>query len=296
MALLQCGKMAVARTRSAARMLTTCLPTHTQKTRLAQRLPALGACRNVVNAESTGSVVQVGKQQHWTAFMNNGRERQLLVHVVNSVEEGDAEGVLRAMDEFWAHHFGMKGTDSWSVRKDVLDSTLREKMPEFCLELGTYCGYSSLRIAQNLPPNGLLVTIEVDPLFAAIATKVVEYAGLQHKVKCLIGSAETKLDSIGECLKKHQQSPTPRRLDFILCDHSKQRFVPDLDLLEKSGLAGPGTVVMGDTTHYPGGNESEALNLLSHFVGSEKFQVQQHINTNKDSAQGITVCEWQHLV
>jgi len=241
-----------------------------------------------VHAETLGTVVQVGKQQHWTAFMY-GRERQLLVHVVNSAAEGDVDSVLDAMDSFWANHFGMKGTDSWSTRKEMLDGLVSEKAPKSALELGTYCGYSALRIARSLPDDGRLVSIEVDPLFGAIATKIVEYAGLDWKVKILSGTVEHKLDRIAECL-----APATK-VDFLLCDHSKERFVPDLELLEGAGLAGPGTVVMGDTTVYPGEEAAGGgRDLLSYVAGSQKFRVQQHVGTERSS--GITVCEWQHLV
>jgi len=243
-----------------------------------------------------GTVVQVGKQQHWTAFMY-GRERQLLVHVVGSAQEGDVESVLDAMDSFWAHQFGMKGTDTWTMRKDMLDGLLGKKAPRCCLELGTYCGYSALRIARNLPEDGLLVSIEVDPLFGAIATKIVEYAGLGHKVKILTGTAESKIERICQLLAK-RPGGTSERFDFVLCDHSKERFVPDLEILERAGLAGPGTVVMGDTTHYPGEEETAedgaGQNLLSYVAASRKFRVQQHVSTEQTS--GITVCEWQYVV
>merc|ERR550532_1750468 len=151
--------------------------------RASRRLPyEFCTARGIVHAETLGTVVQVGKQQHWTAFMY-GRERQLLLHVVNSAKEGDVDSVLDSMDKFWAHHFGMKGTDTWSIRKDMLDRLVKEKAPSSALELGTYCGYSALRIARGLPEHGQLVSIEVDPLFGAIATKIVEYAGLGQKVK-----------------------------------------------------------------------------------------------------------------
>lgn len=43
-------------------------------------------------------------------------------------------------------------------------------------------GYSALRIARNLPEGGRLLSVEKDELFAAIATKIIEFAGLDDKV------------------------------------------------------------------------------------------------------------------
>jgi len=269
-----------------------CLPRLARAAPLAPRFPLAGpgAARGIVHAETVGTVVQVGKENHWATFMY-GRERQLLVHVVKSAEEGDVQSVLAAMDEFWAHHFGMKGVDSWTIRKELLDGLVRDKTPTYALELGTYCGYSALRIARNLPENGFLVSIDVDPLFGAIATKIIEHAGLSHKVKVLTGTVETKLKRIASLIGPEGKA------DFVLCDHSKERFVPDLELLEGAGVAGPGTVVMGDTTVYPGEEAAAGgKDLLTYFAGSDHYRVAQHVGTEKASKSGITVCEWQHLV
>jgi len=254
-------------------------------------LPMLHRPRGIVHAETVGTVVRIGREQHWASWMY-GRERQLLVHVVKSAQEGDPDSVMESMNSFWAYHFGMSGTDSWQTRGEVLDNVIKDKAPQKCLELGTYCGYSALRIAKHLPEGGQLVSIEVDPLFGAIATKIVEYAGYSSKVKILTGTVATKLHRIEELI-----SPDPStqiKYDFVLCDHSKEQFVPDLKILEKANLVGPGTVVMGDTTVYPGETSSEAgKDLLTYFVSSNKFAVKHHVST--EATSGITVSEWCHL-
>lgn len=224
-----------------------------------------------------------------------GRERQLLTHVVNTVEEGDTDGVIRAMDEFWATHFFMQGTEKWDQRNQLLDNALEGKGPGRCLELGTYCGYSALRIARLLPADGLLVSIELDPLFAAIATKIIEYAGLRDKVRVLTGSLESRLERVQDLVAHKGDEHV--RFGFVLCDHSKNMFVPDLELLEKAGLAGQGTRLMGDTTSYPGESDREVVNLLSHLSDSGKFRVRQHVSTGADGAkEGITISDWANLV
>lgn len=245
--------------------------------------------RGLIDAQDAGTVVRVGKQDHWATFMY-GRERQLLIQVVNAAQEGNPDSVLDAMDTFWAHHFGMKGTSTWTIRKEILDQTMKDKSPSSCLELGTYCGYSALRIARNLPASGRLVSIDVDPLFGAIASRIVEYAGLSDKVKILTGTVGTKTEKIARCFSSG-------RADFVLCDHSKDLFVSDLQLLERAGIAGPGTVIMGDTTIYPGEAEAQGGNeFLSYMKANEKFLVQQHVGTEGKEASGITVVGWQHIV
>jgi len=225
-------------------------------------------------------------KEHWSSFMF-GRERQLLIHVINTAKEEDANSVLEAMDTFWGKTFAMEGTSSWSVRGEMVDKVILDKKPTKCLEIGTYCGYSALRIGKTLPEDGLLVSIEVDPLFAAIATKIIEFAGLATKVKVLMGTVESQSARIARKFGKETA-------DFVLCDHSKALFVPDLKTLEDRGVVGPGTVVMGDTTVYPGDAAADGKeNLLEYFATHPKYRVQTHVNTKQFS--GITVSEWVHL-
>merc|ERR1719215_1022850 len=243
------------------------------------------AARSIVSAESLGTVMRVDNE-HWSSFMF-GRERQLLIHVVKTAKEGDADSVLAAMDAFWENVFSKAGTESWSVRGGVMDKVLQEKGPKNAVEIGTYCGYSSLRMGRMLPEDGLLVSIEVDPLFAAIATKIVEHAGLSHKVKIIIGTVEEKASLMATCFKGNA--------DVLLCDHSKELFVPDLQRLENVGIMGPGTVVMGDTTVYPGDTIGEGGDdLLSYFANNPKYKVQSH--QSSQAGGGITVSEWTHMV
>lgn len=56
------------------------------------------------------------------------------------------------------------------------------------LELGTYCGYSAIRIARLLRPEARVFTLELNPVHAAVAKQMIEFAGLQDKVHLLAGT------------------------------------------------------------------------------------------------------------
>lgn len=64
----------------------------------------------------------------------------------------------------------------------ILDAVVCEVSPASVLELGTYCGYSAVRIAMLLPPDAKLITLEFNPDFAVIARQVIAWAGLEEKV------------------------------------------------------------------------------------------------------------------
>jgi len=201
----------------------------------------------MVTAEAKGTVQKLG------AEALHGLERSLLEHVVQNAEPGNPDSVLTAMDAFWNKIFQQQGADKWNVRGQVIEDKVLEKVNAKassgsvvrCLEMGTYCGYSALRIAKNLPENGKLLSVEKDELFAAIATKIIEFAGLDHKVKIWIGTVHSELLNITQRMEKQPA-------DFVLCDHSKERYVPDLKLLEECGVVDKNTAVVGDVEIYPG--------------------------------------------
>lgn len=104
------------------------------------------------------------------------RERSLLQHTISASSEGDAASVLNAMDEFWDTYYRSENSAEWKARGIALDDAVKAKAPMAAMELGTYCGYSAVRIGRLLPPGAQLVSIEIDPLYAAIATKARERA------------------------------------------------------------------------------------------------------------------------
>lgn len=210
--------------------------------------------KDMITAEAKGAVAKFGSETL------HGHERNLLEYVVKHAESGNAESVLAAMDTFWANATGQQATEKWNVRGEVIEQKVQEKLKTKkavqCLELGTYCGYSALRIAKNLPEGSTLLSVERDELFAAIATKVIEFAGLQDKVKIWMGTVHSELTSITGRLDG-------QAADVVLVDHSKERFVPDLKLLTECGVVGNNTTVIGDMEVYPG-DERPAEEIQEH--------------------------------
>lgn len=223
---------------------------------------------SMVHAEARGTIQKLGSDAL------QGMERHLLDHVVQNAEPGNPESVLVAMDAFWNKAFQQEGANKWNVRGQTIEDKVREKVkakagtnvPVRCLELGTYCGYSALRIARNLPEGSTLLSVEKDPLFAAIATKVIEFAGLEDRVKIWMGTVHSELGNITQRLSSEQA-------DFILCDHSKERFVPDLKLLKDAGTLGDSTVVVGDVEVYPGDQQMPRViqQEISEFFENNEF-------------------------
>lgn len=63
---------------------------------------------------------------------------------------------------------------------EALDDVVRRVRPSRALELGTHCGYSSVRLLRLLPPAGRLITVELDPLAAELGEEIILVAGFKH--------------------------------------------------------------------------------------------------------------------
>ncbi|MDH5670911.1 MAG: O-methyltransferase [Myxococcales bacterium] len=63
------------------------------------------------------------------------------------------------------------------------------------VEIGTLAGYSAIRMARALPPDGHLISLEVDPKHASVARQNIERAGLGERVEVRVGQA---LSLLGE--------------------------------------------------------------------------------------------------
>jgi predicted O-methyltransferase YrrM len=104
------------------------------------------------------------------------------------------------------------------------------------LEFGTLGGYSTIWLARALPEGGRLVSLEANPLAAAVAAKNIARAGLAHVVDIRVGPALATLPVLA------QEGIAP--FDFIFIDADKPNNPAYLDWSLK--LARPGTLIVGD--------------------------------------------------
>lgn len=215
--------------------------------------PEVSYTPGMITAEAKGHVRRMGSAAVY------GHERSLLEYVIEHAEAGNVSSVLTAMDSFWSKTFNAEGADNWETRSANIEANVQRQVKNkahlndfkggavSCLELGTYCGYSALLIARNLQPGSMLVSVERDPLFAAIATKIIEFAGQESKVRVLMGTAQSELEGI--------TARVGSTCDLVLCDHSKEHFLPDLQMLEEFGLVDEKTTVIAELEVYPGDAE-----------------------------------------
>ncbi|KAM4052003.1 catechol O-methyltransferase-like [Anomaloglossus baeobatrachus] len=176
-------------------------------------------------------------------FINQTKEQRVLQYVLDNATRGDPQTVVDNIDLYcnqkeWAMNVGdQKGL--------ILDNVVKETNPNLVLELGTYCGYSAVRIARLLKPGAHLFTVEFNPTYAAIAKQIIAFAGVNDKVQLIEGSTQ---DIIPQLKKKYEIET----LDFVFVDHWKEKYAEDTKLLEKCNLLRKGSVLLADNVIVPG--------------------------------------------
>ncbi|VWD10775.1 O-methyltransferase [Burkholderia contaminans] len=130
------------------------------------------------------------------------------------------------------------------------------------LEVGTLGGYSTIWLARALPAGGTLVTLELNPEHAKVATRNIARAGFAEVVTVVVGSAKDSLARLVDA------GETP--FDFIFIDADKDNNPVYLDAALK--LSRPGTVIVvdnvvrGGRVADPGNREPDVVGVRDGFA------------------------------
>jgi catechol O-methyltransferase len=119
-----------------------------------------------------------------------------------------------------------------------------------CLEIGSYCGYSAVKIASRLrPARDVLYCVERDPNCVRWTNRLLEYAGVSDRVRVIEGVVnEDTLTVIRNSIQTDTQSSVQLHplIDVLFIDHDKKLYLQDLKTMESSGLLHSGSVVVAD--------------------------------------------------
>ena len=229
-------------------------------------------------------------------------EQALLLHVRRALDvsvcnrTGDllplslAQRVLKAMDEFcmekhWMMHIGPeKGT---LICNELEESYLRylrdmsqldagdngrmkqvKKRSFTILELGTYCGYSSIlfgnklkimaekaSISSELTPR--IITVEVDEGHAKVARELIKLSNLHDIVTVVVEDDCTVL--VENTIKPVLLSSQSNGIDFLFIDHDKDLYLDDYLELERHNCLKVGSTIIADNVLFAG-----ITNYVSH--------------------------------
>jgi catechol O-methyltransferase len=179
--------------------------------------------------------------------VGDGREEALAQYVVAEARPGDAQDAIRVIDEFCMTQSVMINVGD--EKGEILDRAVRRASPRLLLELGTYCGYSALRMSQVIAPDARLYSIEFSPANAAIARRIWDHAGIGDQLTVIVGTLGDGGSTIDR-LRSHGFSEG--RLDFVFLDHAKEAYLPDLERILDEQWLHPSSIVVADNVRFPG--------------------------------------------
>jgi catechol O-methyltransferase len=175
-------------------------------------------------------------QQNGTFAFHEGTEDELAQYVQDNMSGRiDAQTVLDLVDEFCINRHWMMNVGN--LKGKIVDDAVRACDPTTILELGTYCGYSAIRMclaARALEkPDFKLITIDPHPQRAAQI--LFHCAGLSKQIVQLRGEAKDIISTLAQ-----------PKVDLVFIDHDKASYLPDLKRIESSGLLRCGSYVVAD--------------------------------------------------
>lgn len=146
---------------------------------------------------------------------------------------------------------------------------LRSISAKRVLELGTFTGYSALTMAENIPEDGEIFTVDINESTVALAKEFWSKSQHGHKIKSLLGNG---LDII----------PTLKApFDFVFIDADKRNYIDYLKLTVPmlsprgiividnalwSGRVVPGAELSGSDLH---DRNTEFIRLVNDYIASE---------------------------
>jgi catechol O-methyltransferase len=165
----------------------------------------------------------------------------MLDHVKATATQNDPISILKTIDDYCWKHWMMHVGDRKGL---ILDNEVEKKQPLNVLELGTYCGYSAIRMANLMPENGHIYSLEINEQYAEIAREIIEFAGMTNKITIVMGTLSDKLDEL--------KAKGITYFDLVFLDHWKDQYLSDFKLLESNNMIPQNSVIVADNILYPG--------------------------------------------
>lgn len=184
--------------------------------------------------------------------------QKMVAHIDASVEPGDSEGVLNAIDQF-AVDSGAAFMHVGSEKGEMIDAVIKQIQPRRVLELGTFFGYSAIRMARLLAADAELVTLEISPRDARTAAHLFEFSGLSQRIALKLGDATETINALDG------------NFDVVFFDHYAGNYFKDLMAIEAHGLINTGARLIADNVLI---HEYDCADYLKHVRDSGGYESQ----------------------
>jgi catechol O-methyltransferase len=221
--------------------------------------------------------------------VGDGREEALAQYVLANARRGDLDDVIETIDRFCYEQSIMMNVGD--EKGEILDAAVRRVDPQLVLELGTYCGYSALRIARTMSSDAHLLSIEFNSANAAIARRIWDHAGVGDRLTVVVGTLGDGGATVQRLEREHNLAKGS--VDLIFIDHDKNAYLPDLQLILERGWLHPGSVAVADNVKFPGAPKYRAY--MKKAEGSEWQSVEHSTHAEYQTLLKDIVMESDYL-
>lgn len=146
------------------------------------------------------------------------------------------------------------------VKGKILAGIVYKYKPKMILEIGTLHGYSAILMANMLPDDGKLITMEKDTNLFNIAIKNVEDAGLSHIIELI------NIDGLSGIPQLRDY-----KFDLMFLDAIKSDYLKYLNLAEENSLLSDSAVIVADNVLL---YENEMQHYLRYVRASGRYRSQ----------------------
>ena len=139
-----------------------------------------------------------------------------LVRMVEDYVDAHTDDVSRLLEKLFAETEKITGRSRWSIGKvegKLLQMLIKISNARRVVEVGTFTGYSALAMAEALPDDGRLITLENSREFADIAMRYFKKSPYGPKVELIFGPALQTLKTLPD-----------NSQDFVFIDADKPSY------------------------------------------------------------------------
>jgi caffeoyl-CoA O-methyltransferase len=152
---------------------------------------------------------------------------------------------------------------SGKVEDRLLQMLIRISGAKRAVEIGTFTGYSSLMMAEGLPEDGELITLEICKKYAEIAMRYFKRSPYADRIKLIFGPALNSLKQIPD-----------ESIDFVFIDADKKSYTlyykESLRILQKGGLIAVDNTLWSGRVLSPQDADSKAIALFNEIVKNDE--------------------------
>lgn len=137
------------------------------------------------------------------------------------------------------------------------------------LEIGTFVGYGTLWMAQALPPDGRIVTCDIEPKFPAVGRPFWRQAGVEARIDLRLGPARDTLDAL-------LADGAAGSFDIVFIDADKTGYPAYLEaalkLIRRGGLVLVDNVLWGGAVADPADNgvDTRAIRAVNAAIRADR--------------------------